>query len=117
MIVREVKMKPFIKKVLWMIPIAIAMGFPGADGHAFKCGDEMISTGDSRAGVLMKCGKPNHTDKYGAKKSKRGSQGIEKWYYNCGKGDFIYVLTFENGVLKNEETEGRGSGKSNCLGK
>ena len=114
---REVKMKPVIKKLLWMLPIAIALALPGADGQAFKCGDEMISTGDSRASVLMKCGKPNHKDSYGATRSKRGRPGIEKWYYNCGKGDFIYVLTFENGVLKSEETEGRGSGKSSCLGK
>jgi len=117
MIEREVKMKPVIPKWFWMVPVAIALALPGADAQAFKCGDEMISTGDSRASVLMKCGKPNHTDSYGVKRSKRSGQGTEKWYYNCGKGDFIYVLIFENGVLKSEETEGRGSGKSNCLGK
>jgi hypothetical protein len=42
---------------------------------------------------------------------------IEKWYYNCGDNDFIYVLTFEGGVLKKEETEGYGKGKSDCQGK
>jgi len=42
---------------------------------------------------------------------------IEKWYYNCGDNDFIYVLTFEGGVLKKEETEGYGKGKSDCKGK
>jgi hypothetical protein len=110
-------MEPVMKKILWSLPIMMAIALTSGDAFAFRCGDEMISTGDSRAGVLMKCGKPNHTDKFSAKKSKRGGQGIEKWYYNCGNGDFVYVLTFENGVLKNEETEGRGTGKSNCLGK
>jgi hypothetical protein len=42
---------------------------------------------------------------------------IEKWYYNCGDNDFIYVLTFEGGVLKKEETGGYGKGKSACQGK
>lgn len=42
---------------------------------------------------------------------------VEKWYYNCGESDFIYVLTFEGGVLKSEETEGYGRGKSDCKGR
>lgn len=42
---------------------------------------------------------------------------IEKWYYNCGDNDFLYVLTFEGGILKKEETEGYGKGKSDCKGK
>jgi hypothetical protein len=42
---------------------------------------------------------------------------VEKWYYNCGENDFIYVLTFEGGVLKSEETEGYGRGKSDCKGR
>jgi hypothetical protein len=41
---------------------------------------------------------------------------IEKWYYNCGKDDFIYVLTFEGDVLTKEETGGYGKGKSDCAG-
>ena len=42
---------------------------------------------------------------------------IEKWYYNCGDNDFIYVLTFEGSKLKKEETEGYGKGKSDCKGR
>lgn len=42
---------------------------------------------------------------------------VEKWYYNCGDNDFIYILVFEGGVLKKEETGGYGRGKSDCQGK
>jgi hypothetical protein len=42
---------------------------------------------------------------------------VEKWYYNCGDNDFIYVLTFEGGKLKREDTEGYGKGKSDCKGR
>jgi hypothetical protein len=31
-------------------------------------------------------------------------KSTEKWYYNCGENDFIYVLTFEGTILKKEET-------------
>lgn len=105
------------------------------DADAFRCGSGMVTIGDSRSKVLAICGKPSSKEKVSAAKpgkkkkkqierdlpdfSKRRKYvaGIEKWIYNCGDDDFIYVLSFENGRLKNEDTEGRGSGKSECRGK
>jgi hypothetical protein len=108
-----------------------------SDAHAFRCGDEIVGTGDSKAKVLIRCGKPTHKEKVGVKKSTRTkgqkhgaednqyvydtkrstSKSVEKWSYNCGKDDFIYVLTFEGGVVVKEDTDGRGRGASECLGK
>jgi hypothetical protein len=107
------------------------------EAQAFRCGDEVVGTGDSKAKVLIKCGKPTFQEKIGAKKStrtkgqKRGAadkknvydtqhsttKNVEKWSYNCGKNDFIYVLTFEGGVVVKEDTDGRGRGASECLGR
>jgi len=107
------------------------------DANAFRCGDEVVGTGDSKAKVLIKCGKPTFQEKVGVKKStrakgqKRGAaakqgvydtkqsttKGVEKWSYNCGKDDFIYVLIFEGGVVTREDTDGRGRGASECLGR
>ena len=104
--------------------------------QAFRCGQEIVGTGDSEARVLIKCGKPTFKKKEGAKKSARakgdkrasdhrdaygrnksGTKGVEHWYYNCGKDDFVYVLTFEGGVVVREDTDGRGAGASECLGR
>lgn len=107
------------------------------EAQAFRCGDEVVGVGDSKAKVLIKCGKPTHKEKLGAKKStntkgqKRSTadkkdvydtkhsttKNLEKWYYNCGKNDFIYVLAFEGGVVTREDTDGRGRGASECLGR
>jgi hypothetical protein len=107
------------------------------DAHAFRCGDEIVGTGDSRGKVLIKCGKPTYKEQVGVKKSTRTkgqkhgaadnqvvydtkhstTKGVEKWSYNCGKDDFIYVLTFEGGVVVKEDTDGRGRGASECLGR
>ncbi len=107
------------------------------NGYAFRCGDEIVGTGDSKARVLIKCGKPTFQEKVGAKKSTRTkgqkrvaadkqyvydakhstAKSVEKWYYNCGKDDFIYVLTFEGGVVVKEDTDGRGRGASECRGR
>ncbi|OPY87263.1 MAG: hypothetical protein A4E71_01094 [Smithella sp. PtaU1.Bin162] len=95
---------------------------------ALRCGSGLVGSGDSKAKVLITCGSPTfketscaESQKYTAanksgkvKKVKKCGKKVEEWYYNCGEGDFIYKLTFENGVLKSENTEGRGSGKSDC---
>ncbi|NLA41982.1 MAG: DUF2845 domain-containing protein [Smithella sp.] len=110
--------------VLVFIILCLAAG----NAFSFRCGAGMVSTGDSKARVLIVCGKPTAKEKAGEKnktsagatknkKTKKSSGKAEVWYYNCGSQDYIYALTFENGVLKKEDTEGRGSGKSNCLGK
>lgn len=109
------------------------------DCYAFRCGDGFVSIGDSKAKVLLECGKPTTKEKVGTKKKGRRyktkerdrdenrpgdhvvfrekTKSVEKWYYNCGDNDFMYVLTFEGGTLKREDTEGYGKGKSNCKGR
>lgn len=98
---------------------------------AFRCGSGLVGTGDSRTLVQVTCGKPTSketscensqeytaADKSGKiKKHKKCGKKLEVWHYNCGDNDFIYKLTFENGILKKEATEGRGKGKSDCLGR
>jgi hypothetical protein len=96
-------------------------------------------TSKENVGVKKEPGEASVKKKKGDKKAKRGKKDkdygrddrpavrreydkvskkrMEKWYYNCGDNDFIYVLTFEGGVLKKEETEGYGKGKSDCRGK
>ena len=109
--------------ILVFIIFCLAAG----DAIAFRCGSGMVSAGDSKARVLIVCGKPTAKEKAGEqnktstvtvknKKTKKSSKA-EVWYYNCGSQDYIYALTFEDGVLKKEDTEGKGSGKSDCLGK
>ena len=117
---------------LIFICTVIAGAFFFADNcWAFRCGSDLVSSGDSKTKVLVTCGKPTSketscenrqeytsTDKSGKiKKNKKCGKKLEVWHYNCGDKDFIYKLTFENGVLKSENTAGRGKGKSDCLGK
>ena len=105
--------------------------FCAAESFAFRCGSGLVSTGDSKARVLVICGQPTSkatscvnsqvltttTKKGKIKKTKKCGSKADVWHYNCGNDDFIYVLTFENGKLANETTDGRGKGKSDCLGK
>jgi hypothetical protein len=118
-----------VKKCLTVFIILIF--FASADSWAFRCGTGLVSSGDTKTQVLVTCGKPtskeksceNHqqyttTDKYGKiRKNRKCGKKLEIWHYNCGDMDFIYSLTFENGILKNETNDGRGKGSSGCRGK
>ena len=99
--------------------------FPCPEVFAFRCGNGVVSIGDTKSRVLIECGKPTYRERAGSKdtysgeksgKKKRSSKTVDQWSYNCGDGDFIYVLTFEGGKLTKEETNGRGRGKSHCQG-
>lgn len=115
----------------------LILALPGG-GQAFRCGSGLVNVGDSSGKVLIECGPPTSKEVVGAKSkgtSAKGAVGkekkrsvesgshrktsgkVEKWFYNCGEHDFIYVLTFEGGKLTKERTEGYGKGKSDCLGR
>jgi hypothetical protein len=128
-----------------MGPIAAALGVaalltlavPGAgDAQAFRCGSGLVKAGDTTGKVLIECGPPTYKEGAGTKtkaksaktekakdkpaerKSTRGaSRKGERWFYNCGDHDFLYVLTFAGGALEKVETEGYGKGKSDCQGR
>ncbi len=110
------------------ILVFIILCLAAADASAFRCGSGMVSAGDTKARVLITCGKPTAKERVSEKNktsatavknktAKKSGSKSEVWYYNCGSQDYIYALTFEDGVLKKEDTEGKGSGKSDCMGK
>ncbi len=91
-----------------------------AEDTIFRCGGESVSIGDSGYAVRKICGKPSRSESAGKtskdKKQKepkgtttKSSSGkVQKWYYDRGYGDYVYVLTFEKDVLKKIEKSSRG---------
>jgi hypothetical protein len=104
--------------VLWVVLLACpAM----ASDQIFRCGNNTAVRGDSTVRVLSLCGQPDFKEQLGDKgegtvvKSDQGvasfkgeKKRVEKWHYNRGVGDYVYALTFENGVLESVESTGRG---------
>jgi hypothetical protein len=114
----------------------LTLAVPG-EAVAFRCGSGLVKVGDTTGKVLLECGPPTYKEGAGTKskvkskktaertkeksaerKSSRGAtRKAERWFYNCGEHDFLYVLNFAGGVLEKEETQGYGKGKSDCLGR
>ena len=89
---------------LW---IAVWTGSAWATDDVFRCGSNTVDRGDATVRVLSLCGKPDFKEELGEKEALSGKR-IEKWHYNRGVGDFVYALTFEDGVLETVENAGRG---------
>jgi hypothetical protein len=112
--------------------VLVLISHAAATASTFRCGTEIVTTGDTTAEVLIKCGKPDYAEEpasitTGSFRKKRffdeegretertyteTSVRVEHWYYDRGFHDFVYVLTFIGGRLANVRTEGYG-GKGN----
>ncbi len=76
---------------------------------AMRCGDKLIFEGDSKYIVQTKCGDP--LDKqiteeqvpiydYWGYQIGVTTNTVEKWIYQRSSAEFMYELTFDNGVVK-----------------
>ena len=102
---------------------------PASYADSMRCGNKLVSNGDSKAEILLKCGEPltretiaieENTEyaelalkypllyKHGLLKNKRGAvigkettvtQNIDQWTYHLGQGKFLRILYFEGGKL------------------
>jgi len=74
---------------------------------SMRCGTRLVTTGDSKAEVLVRCGTPDWRDRWSEKviedfaglHERRVSLEREQWIYNFGPQSFLRFLVFENGKL------------------
>ena len=95
----------------------------------FRCGDSLVSIGDTTYKVMSECGAPDSREfsvveekvsgkkkrktkkvtMVPGKKSEFGSSGDEIWHYDCGPEGYVHVLTFSKSRLTSIQTGGRGT--------
>ncbi len=81
---------------------------------AFRCKNDLVSVGDSKASAFLKCGEPLVKDTFckpAEAKDAAVPQGgkpiamvvpcetVDEWTYNPGYGQFVTTLRFESGKL------------------
>lgn len=103
------------KLFLTALAVCLAVGIT-KNVQAFRCGSELVGRGNSVLSLRAKCGAPGYKD-YAVEKINGRWESVEKWSYNCGANDFIYVLTIIGSRIVSEDTAGRGSGISECQGR
>jgi len=119
--------KLIISLIISCFIFLFSISFTFAAPHKFRCGPKLVSIGDTSFEVFIKCGEPTASETTGAETvgrirgrrvymDSKDTVYTEIWYYNCGKNEFIRILTFEGGVLNSIELGGYGTGKSDCVG-
>ncbi len=101
---------PFL--LIALLPLAAA----ASDTRSFRCKQDIVSIGDSRATVLQRCGEPAFRDSFCAApplgqpdpgsppashalRRPRGCDEVQEWTYNPGWGQFWTTMRFQNGEL------------------
>lgn len=78
--------------------------------QSFACDGQVVSVGDYKADVFLKCGEPFFRDAYyarGTGPAPRGCQTMEQWAYRRGTGQHLAILIFREGRLERIEYGGR----------
>jgi hypothetical protein len=107
-----------VKFWLWFIRLSasFAVLLPvSASAQSFRYKNDLVSLGDGKATVLLKCGEPVVRDSFcravDASRIPAAPAGstasvvvpcetVDEWTYNPGYGQFWTTLRFESGVLK-----------------
>lgn len=99
---------------LCLASVLVAASLP-VGAEALRCGNNLVSPGDTKMTVIQKCGEPARKD-YLCKRKRsytRFADGVETepvlvtvcdqvedWTYDAGPGTFLTVLRFEQNELK-----------------
>jgi len=107
---------------LALAPLLCLPGLAAADG-SLRCGNGLVSVGDSKLDLLGKCGRPaleeqqprevgaSYRDREGGSGwRQRSLTSVERWTYDFGTSSFIQVVTMELGKIVRIEQGGRGYG-------
>jgi hypothetical protein len=89
---------------------------------AFRCGTRIVSNGDTKTEVRLKCGEPAFIDEraedvvdtyYDGRERRYRTRYLveitEEWTYNRGPHQLIHILRFRQGRLVDIKTAGYGS--------
>jgi len=95
---------------------------PCSDIYAatLDCAGGIVSDGDRRADLLMKCGEPDSKESHDEVIGDRPGPGVrrkflitvEEWTYNFGPSRFVRIVTLKNGTISDIRAGNYGSGRS-----
>lgn len=100
-----------------MLVLSLWIGtISAATSSNVRCGNDLVSIGDTKAEVLVKCGAPSWQDSWTSEivsnlnslDEVRTNLDRERWVYNFGPNSFLRFLLFENGRLAKISTGGYG---------
>jgi hypothetical protein len=94
------------------LEVFFSVPFPATcAADSLRCGNDVVQTGDSELTLIKVCGQPTLKKTETVPYRVGGKvlyKDIERWHYNRGRNDFIYIMTIEGGKIVSIETGERG---------
>lgn len=97
--------------------ITLILTLSAAPAHALRCGNRLVSQGDTKAALIAKCGEPTQVDfrrEYAPVRIWEPDRGdyrldqtiiyIEEWIYNFGPHRFMQSVLFKDGRVDRIES-------------
>lgn len=111
-----------MKTGFFLLPLLVllAAGPSGeAESAAIDCPGGIVSSGDSRVDLLVKCGEPDAKESHDEEIIDRLDDGtrrklfvtVEEWTYNFGPAQFMRIVTLKNGKVASIRAGNYGYGK------
>jgi hypothetical protein len=94
--------------ILVVVVSSLGILAPAAQAAVLRCKSSVLTTGDSSAEVLIKCGKPLLVEPLTQTALSEDGQltqvtAGERWTFDMGKGMFMQIVTVQNGVIQKIE--------------
>lgn len=91
-----------------LLLVGVLLSTPVLAEGSMRCGSSIISVGDMKTEMMMKCGTPMSTDvKTTLIKNENGTQSVvqtgEIFTMDMGKDKFVALVTIENGIITHIE--------------
>lgn len=97
------------KYLVLLVGVGLVLALQSGNA-AFRCGPNLVDIGLRTFEVEERCGEPDYAVTYPLRTL--AGLGVtdeaEHWYYNPGPHGLIHMLVFHNGILRREQTLGRG---------
>lgn len=98
------------------LAVFILAALAAQNAFALRCGNDLVTTGDSKITVINKCGQPDWIDRWREEVIDfpdtdyefRAVRINERWVYNPGPRQFIRIVTFNGSTVSAIESGGRG---------
>jgi uncharacterized protein DUF2845 len=106
--------------ILCLLTFLVTAGTSSGMASSLDCAGGIVSDGDTRMDLLMKCGEPDAKESHDEVISDRPGPGVrrklfitvEEWTYNFGPGQFMRIVTLKNGTVSDIRTGNYGSNRS-----
>jgi hypothetical protein len=92
--------------------ILLAISIGEIQAASFDCAGGIVSVGDMRTDLLIKCGEPDRKEAHNEELVERLDRNVkrtlyvtvEEWTYNFGPKQFLRIVTLKNGIISDIRT-------------